>query len=724
MTVMHLAIHSRAPHADGVAFGGTGPYERLDGTIGFAVEPGHAANRPIIDLDRAARDDTGRVRFQADFCLLQPREPARGNRRLLFEVLNRGRKLLPRMLDHAPPDAAPTARIDPGDGFLLRHGWTIAWCGWQWDVVRGPALLGLEAPQALEAVDGQARPIEGQVICQFQPNEALRDHLLADRVHRPYPAADLAAPDAVMTVRDAAGGPRATIPRDRWRFARAGADGAPVPDHTRVWLADGFAPGRVYEVVYRTASSPVVGAGLLAVRDAVAFLRHGDAAAGNPCAGRIDHTFGFGMSQSGRFLRHFLYLGLNLDEAGRPVFDGLLPHVAGARRGEFNSRFAQPSVQQTPGFGHLPPFADDEGPHPPAGAAGGLLGRQRALGGVPKIVSINTSAEYWRGDASLAHTDPAGTRDLALPPEVRAYLFAGTQHGLGTVPPPRVNANDGARGAHPFNALDYALLRAALVNLERWVTAGEAPPPSAVPRLADGTAVPARAALDAYRAIPGATLPDPARLPALCRYDLGPDADQGVGRYPAVAGAPYPAYVSAVDADGNEVAGVRMPDLVVPVATYTGWNPRAPESGGTGQIIPMQGSTFPFASDAAARERAGDPRPSVAERYRGRDDYLARVRRAAERLVAERYLLAEDVDLALRLAAERYDYVTGGARDGGETGGWCRLAMVAMVALSTYVGRGALMWHEGMLGRAVVVVQAAVNGPVTSRQVAKRWSRV
>ncbi|MDP9373166.1 MAG: alpha/beta hydrolase domain-containing protein, partial [Chloroflexota bacterium] len=163
------------------------------------------------------------------------------------------------------------------------------------------------------------------------------------------------------------------------------------------------------------------------------------------------------------------------------------------------------------------------------------------------------------------------------------------------------------------------------------------------------------------------TLPNPDRLPVLRRYDLGPEADRGIGRYPAAAGDPYAVYVSAVDADGNEVAGVRMPDLAVPVATYTGWNPRAPESGGPGQIIPMQGSTFPFAPSAVARARAGDPRPSVAERYRGRDDYLARVRAAAEGLVARRHLLAEDLDLALQLAAESYDYVTGTAGGGGGT---------------------------------------------------------
>ena len=650
MAAIRLEIHSRAPYEGGIAFGDAGPYERLNGVLHFAVDPGDAANGRIVDLDRAARDAEGRVHFSADFCLLQPADPARANRRLLFDVVNRGRKVAPRMFNRAGVELTPTARIDPGDGFLMRRGWTVAWCGWQWDVVRSPALMGLTAPQAL--ADG--RPIQGEVLVRFQLNELSPDHLLADRIHHPYPAADVDDPAAVLTVQDWSDGPRTTIPRDRWRFARD-EGGRPVADDTRVWLAGGFAPGRIYEVVYRTRICPVVGTGLLAVRDAVAFLRNADTGE-NPCAGRIDRTYGFGVSQSGRFLRHFLYLGLNLDEAGRQVFDGVIPHVAGARRGEFNHRFAQPSAQATRSFGHLMPFTDDDQTDPLTGQTDGLLRRLRARGGVPRIFTTNTSAEYWRGDCSLIHTDLLGGRDVEPPAEVRIYHFAGTQHGPGALPLGRVSPADGSRGMHGFNAVDYTpLLRAALVNLDRWVTAGDKPPPSAFPRLDDGAAAPAPAVLAAFRAIPGATVPDPDRLPVMRRVDLGPEAAQGIGRFPAVPGETYPTFVSAVDGDGNEVGGIRLPDLTVPVATYTGWNPRDPATGGTGQIISMQGSTLPFPATAEARAGAGDPRPAIAERYRDRDDYLGRVRDAAERLAAEGYILAEDVELVVRSAGERYD---------------------------------------------------------------------
>ncbi|MCA1724261.1 MAG: hypothetical protein LC748_08460, partial [Thermomicrobia bacterium] len=479
MAVTRLEIRARGAYADGAAFGAAGAYERIDGMIHFASDPAHPANAPIVDLDKAARDDAGQVRFAADFCLLQPVDAPKANRRLLFEVLNRGRKLVPRMLNHAAPAATPTEAIDPGDGFLLRQGWTLAWCGWQWDTIRSAALMALDAPEAMGSneVGEHSRapsqpsmliPTQGQVVLRFQPNERRYNHLLADRIHQPYPAADVNDPDAVLTVRDWPGGPRTTIPRDEWRFARGGTD--PAPDDTHLWLGTEFKPGKVYEVIYRTRRCPVVGAGLLAVRDCVSFLRYSDAA-DNPCAGRIEKTFGFGMSQSGRFLRHFLSLGLNVDEAGRQVFDGINIHVAGARRGEFNHRFGQPSQQHTPSFGHLMPFTDEDQTDPQTGRTDGLMRRQRALGGVPKIITTNTSAEYWRGDCSLIHTNIAGTHDIEPPEDARVYLFASTQHGLGAVPLVDRDTNTGARGSHGFNAVDYApLLRAVLVNLERWVT--------------------------------------------------------------------------------------------------------------------------------------------------------------------------------------------------------------------------------------------------------------
>jgi hypothetical protein len=651
VAVIGLDITSRQPYADGKSFGEAGTYERIDGTVRFAVDPLHAANRAIVDLDKAERDSEGRVHFAADFSILQPTDPARGSRRLLFEVTNRGRRNVPKHLNRAKVPTVLTDEIDPGDGFMMRHGWTVAWCGWQWDVVPGPGLLGLDPPQALE----NGRPISGRIAVEFQPNAPAVEKLLANRIHKPYPVADLNDPDAELSVRDWPGGERTTIPREQWAFARD-QHGAPVPDPAYVWLEGGFDAGKVYEVVYQTDTCPVVGTGLLAMRDFTSFLHHGSEGEGNPCAGRIDRTHGYGVSQSGRFLRHYLSLGLNLDEAGRQVFDGLLPQVAGGRRGQFNHRFAQPSDQSTPSFGHLMPFADDPQTDPVTGVTGGLLDRQRALGGVPKVYAINTSAEYWRGDASLIHTDVGGTRDIEPPAEVRAYLFASTQHGPGSLPLQHVNAQDGATGIHGFNAVDYSpLTRAALMNLDAWVAAGTEPPPNAIPRLDNGTAATSDMVVKRFRAVPGLAVPDPERRLSVWRTDLGPRAAEGVATLPVTLGERYQTLVSQVDADLNELGGIQLPDLTVPVASYTGWNPRAPETGGAGQILSMQGSTLPFPATRAERERRSDPRLSIEERYLDRDDYVTRVRVAAEVLARQRYILDEDVDIVVTNAAARYD---------------------------------------------------------------------
>jgi len=649
VSVTGLEITRRTPFAF--------DYERIDGLLHFAVDPTNAANARIVDLDKAPRDSSGQVRFEADFVLLQPKDPRAANRRLLAYVVNRGLRIGVPFNRFAPrsPTLPPTDDIDPGDGFLMRHGWTVAMCGWQWDVNRQPGLTGLAAPQAL-GPDGQ--PIQGRIVVAFQPNEVHTHHLLAHWplhpppgrqtfLHQPYPAADVNEQQAELTVRDAPGGPPTTIPRERWRFARD-QHGAPVADDSYVWLDGGFLPGKWYEVTYTTRICPVVGTGLLATRDSVSWLRH-------DYERELDYTYGYGISQCGRFLRQFLYDGLNLDEAGRQVFDGLIPHVAGARRGQFNQRYGQPSETHARGFGSLYPFASDQLTDPATGQTDGLLERQRQLGGVPRIFTTNTSSEYWRADCSLIHTDPSGSRDVEPPDEERIYLVAGHQHGTGL---PQVNDTTpiGARGANNFNVVDGSTaIRAFLINLDRWASQGIEPPPSTFPRLADGTAVPREAILEQLQTVPGLALLDPAVLPRMRRLDLGPDTEHGIAEVPAKTGEPFVSYAPAVDADGNEITGIRLPDLTVPTATHAGWVPRHPEMGGAGQVLDMMGSTLPFAATASERQARNDSRPSLAERYQDRDDFLSQARTEAQKLAQQRYILEEDVDLVVELVAERYD---------------------------------------------------------------------
>ena len=648
MAASALQITSRTPFDGGVAFGDAGPFEELIGTVRFAVDPDHPANELITDLKLVPRNRAGKVAFSADFRMLRPVEPQRGNHRILLDVLNRGRPRALKYLNSATDNPDPNAPLEPGNGFLMRQGYTVVWCGWQHDVPDAQGLLRINLPGAVTS-NG---PISGKLLVTIQPNASAQVQLLSDRMHRPYPANDLNDPEAVLTVQDHDYAPSQVIPRNQWSFARL-ENQRVVPDGRYVYLEPGFEPGKVYRVIYTTTGAPVIGLGLVATRDIVAFLRYDTSTESNPCAGDIQHALAFGVSQSGRFLRHFLYLGLNQDEDDRPVFDGLIAHIAGGRRGEFNLRFGQPSRVIEHSVASLFPFADTEETDAETGRTDGLLSRHVAQGTLPKIFFTNTSSEYWGGHAALIHTDLNGERDIQPLESVRIYHYAGTQHSSATFPLSDSDPATGSRGRYVFNCVDYVpLLRAALVHLDRWVSHGEAPLPSQHPRLDDGTAVAPERTDAVFRAIPGVEFP--ARHRYLCRLDFG--SEDGVATtLPPQEGNPYPNLVSVVDQDGNELGGIRLPDLTAPLATQTGWNIRHPDTGGPGQTLRMIGSTIPFAATRLEREASGDPRLSIEERYPTRDDYLERVRREVHTLVDAGYVLPEDVSFIIEGAGQRYD---------------------------------------------------------------------
>jgi hypothetical protein len=644
MSLTDLIVKSREPYADGASWGAAGPYEIIRGVARFAFDPLAPANQRIVDLASVESAD-GTARAEADFCVIRPARH-HGRRKLLYVVPNRGfTGSLPFSVDLTQA-WGDTSRIDPGDGFLLAREWTIAWCGWQWDVRRDLGGMGFTAPEA--TVGG--RPIDGQLRVEMRADAPFADHSLSDSgmmfTFENYPTADLHDQTAVLTVRDSITGPRTVIDRARWRFARVGPDGAVIDDANHVWLDGGFEPYRFYELVYRTNRCPVAGAGLLAIRDFVSFLRHAPASDGNPCANGIDHAIGFGVSQSGRVLRQFLQEGCNLDAHGRRVFDGVFAHIGGGRKGEFNHRFAQPSVTSTPGFGNVGPFAS-------FASGGGLLERQRALGGLPRVFFVNTAWEYWRGDAALVHIDHDKPADAADIDGVRCYFLAGVDH-IGSAP----LMKSAMAVANPFNPLDATLpTRALFEHLQAWVCDDIEPPPSAVPRLADGTAVPRESVLARMKEVPSVRLPQLDVLHQEHVVDLGPDAERGIGRWPIELGDPLPAWVSATDGDGNEIAGVRVPDLAAPIATYTGWNPRRPVDGLPDVLYEFVGSCVPFAATEAERVERGDPRPSLEARYPDRDAYVTKAEAAADDLVARGFLLAGDRDAAARRAIAAYDAV-------------------------------------------------------------------
>ena len=658
MPVTNIEITSRRPFAGGEAFGDVGPYEQLDGTVHFAVDPNNSANETITDIDLAPRAG-GSVEFSSDFRLLCPVDPVQGNRRVVLDVLNRGKPLALRNLNSAP-DVAPDAPMDPGNGFLMRSGYTIAWCGWQHDVPDLPGLMRINVPDAVTP-DGS---VSGNIVVTFQPNVPNQVRYLSDRMHRSYPANNLEDWNSVMTVQEHEDAPEEEIPRQEWFFSRL-EDDRRIPDASHVYLPSGFQPGKVYQVIYSTTGAPVAGLGLLATRDIASFLRYAATPEGNPIRGPVERVYAFGVSQSGRFLRQFLYQGLNRDESGRTVFDGFMPHVAGGKRGEFNQRFAQPSSQASRSTNSLFPFSDVSQTDPETGLTDGLLSRLSTQGQLPKVMYTYTSSEYWAGHGSLPHTTLDGQRDLDLPDAARIYVFAGTQHGLGSFPLTDIDPVDGYRGQHGFNGLDYRpLLRAVLAHLDRWVTTGQAPPPSRYPRIDDGTAVSPEKASETLETIPGVKAPSPLRRST--RLDFGPVADVPINVPPTV-GAVFPSLVSAVDVDGNETAGIRLPFVSVPLATHMGWNVRHPSIGGGGQILATggssggtaRGSTVPFPATGEQREASRDPRLSIEERFRSKAEYLDLAAKAAQQLIEEGYLLGEDFQWVIDQAAEHYELLGG-----------------------------------------------------------------
>ncbi|MDE2779492.1 MAG: alpha/beta hydrolase domain-containing protein [Chloroflexota bacterium] len=662
MAITELEITKRTSFASGESFGDVGPYELLEGTAYYAVSPAHPRNQGITDLDLAPANAAGMVEFTADFAMLQPVNPDRGNRRILFDVVNRGRKTA-LTLNSVPTATDPTAPLEAGNGYLMRRGYTVVWAGWQADVPPTPGLIGLHAPEAV----GPEGPLTGKIMCQFQCDQPSQVFLLADRQHLANPSADPEEAEATLTVRDLPNSPATPVDRGQWSFVRV-EDEDLEPQHSHIYMPSGFEPGRIYQLVYTTTGSRIVGLGFAAMRDAVSFLKYAPATSGNPCVAGIDYAYAMGRSQSGRFLRQYIHTGINEDEEDRVALDGIIPHVAGGMRGEFNLRFGQPSKDVCYIIPEMFPFTDTPQSDPVTGAQGSLLEVLEQRGNVPRIMFTNTSAEYWRGDAALIHTDLETLTDAPESPSVRRYHFAGCQHGSGDFPPLEIRPADGLKGQLPFNSVDYApLSRAVLENLDRWVTTGEEPPASRHPSLNDGTAVESHTLLERFARIPGVKVP--AETTRAIRLDYGPEAHLGrTTKLPADEGEELPALVADLDESFNERGGIRLPDLSVPVATYTGWNLRDESIGNPNLFIGITGGlagwTLPLPVTRDERERTGDPRRSVEERYASREDYLEQVSRAAMELVGEGYLLEEDVEEVVELAGRKYDHFVGDGEEG------------------------------------------------------------
>ena len=606
-----------------------GTHERIIARVHFAVDPAADANRAIVDLALAPTNADGLVEFASDLLMFVPVDADQARGTVFLEIVNRGRdQALGLMSDAIQRDLAPE-NWSLGDRFLLEQGFTVAFLGWQLDVVPAQGLT-FNAPVS---------PVRGRVRADYvEPG--------GDRVYTgfrlSYCARDPEQPDALLTHRTAIDGPAQVIPRDTWQFS---ADGCTVI------RPGGLNPG-LWEAIYEAEGSPVAGLGMAAVRDFVSFLKYGEEGPPlreNPAL--VERVMGFGYSQSARFLRVFLRDGFNADERGRAAFDGLLISSAGAGGGSFNHRFAMPgqagnSVLSILRPVDLPPFTDE-----------GLLARARAADVVPRIFTTVTSTEYWARAASLTHTSEDGTADVPLEPSARLYFLAGTPHAAGPLPTLRRTATQTFRYGVNFAQQKWTL-RALTVALDDWLRDGIEPPASRYPTIAAGQLVP----LDALR-LPEVSgqLAVPAYLPPVWRMDYGPEfATTGIMTNPRPAlGDEFPVLVPQVDAIGNELGGIPLMEIAAPLGTYTGWNISLPQLTALRYLAGLLGSFVPLPRDAEAREASGDPRPSIAEIYQDREDYLGQMRVAAEVLVDQRFMLADDVDEVMAYAVRIWDIVVG-----------------------------------------------------------------
>jgi hypothetical protein len=586
-------------------------YERITGRVYFGADPKLPANRIVRDIEFAPVNGSGEVEYSAEFHLLRPADPAKSNGTVLFEVSNRGGMA---MLDRF--------NFKDRDPYTFDQGFTLAWLGWEWDIPAEPAAkLHFTAPHFRP----DALPAAGLAHSEFVPASSVTVMPLGDRVMMPIVVGKALG----LYVRDSGDLPARKIAADKWKV---GADGKSVE------MASGFEQAKLYEFEYEGKDPVVAGTGMAAVRDWISYLKHEglDSRA-------AQRAVGFGISQSGRFLRTFLYDGFNADEKGRKVFDGVWADVAGAGRGSFNFRYAQPSRDGCPFLNvfyptDIFPFLDEP-----------LLERARAARVTPKLFLTNGGYEYWGRVAALVHVTPDGKSDAELTPDTRVYFIAGVNHGPGSLP---IRKNGTMYNVNPLD--QSPIQRGLLAAMEAWVADGTAPPPSKYPRLSAGELTPVEGL---KFPVPGLSAPQHPRRAR--KLDFGPDlATKGIitKEPPEMQGA-WPVLVPQVDADGLDRGGIRLPEIAVPLATVTGWNFRAPERGSSGEMVEFLGSIWPFAKTKAERTAAKDPRLSIEERYASRDEYLRRARAAVDDLARDRFVLPQDRDWMVERAGKLWDAI-------------------------------------------------------------------
>jgi hypothetical protein len=640
----------KKPAFEGMSFGAIGPYERLLGMVSFAIDPNEKDLPFICDLEFAPRNPDGLVEFKAVLDIVKPVDLAKGNRKLLFDFSNRGGRGAFTRLNDGSGDYSKASAA--GNGFLNKAGYTVATAGWQGDLIYSGSNVVAFVPEARK--DGQ--PLRGKVRQEFISDKkgVLSMPVSGNANIHCYPVLDRAT--ATLTMRENEADARVPVPASEWELAKVkDNDGRIelVPSNTDLYIKGGFKPGWIYELIYETEGSRVMGLGFLGLRDLVSLLRYGKSDSGgvaNPLAGHVDKVYGYGASLAGRVVREFVYDGWNRDVEGRKVFDAVQTHT-GIGRLYFNMRFAQigryPRQHEEHSYpSERYPFNFSPIPDPFGGNVDAVMKRPESD---PLLVHCHTASEYWERHGSMTHTDPRDGRDAEIPANVRMYMLAGSPHAAIAADNPRWIGQ-----LPPSNFSPQPFLRACFVLMDRWATEGITPPPNRVPRRDAGQLVSPEEAVKRFPKIPGVNLPKtPSRLPL---WNYGPDFDdKGImSVFPpeAVPGKEYPIQVPQVDADGNDLGGVRYPDMQAPIATYIGWALR--KAGfAEGELLMTNGCIKAFARTKAEREKIGDPRLSIEERYPTHQAYIDAVKRAVDALVKEGFLLAEDGESYIEAAKKK-----------------------------------------------------------------------
>jgi hypothetical protein len=622
--VVKLEIKSREVVSLSPGHYGFGPYEIIKGVIYLEVDPNDPANEAIVDLQHARRNEHGMVEFSTEFELHKPVDANRSNHRLIYFVNNRGARLGTWHFNYQ-------ARED----WLCSQGYSYLWCGWDCDVLQRDDRLNINVPPATD----NGHTITGKIYAEMisYEDDIVYSLPIVWGGSIAYPPLNMDKSDARLTMCQYRYQKPVEIPREEWDFARF-EDGKIVPDSGTIYIKEGFKPGWLYDLVYVARNPKVTGLGLAAIRDVVTFFKYEKTDQydnSNPVYGGVDYAYAWGHSQSGRLLNHFVYQNFNGDEKKRMVFDGVIANCPGAGKGLFNSRFAQFTRHGSHHEDNLFPidffpFATVEQNDPITGKTGDAFSRARDSGFMPRMMFINSSTDYWTRAASLLHTDVEGKTDIEIDGNVRIYAIAGLTH---------TDARIGVTG------------RALLTALDDWVSFGTKPPDSQIPRISDGTLVTLEEFKKNFPNIPDIRMPQSFYHPY--RLDLGPrwETDGIADNAPPEIGKRYVCLVPQVDKDGNEIAGIRLPEIEAPLATYTGWSMRKPSF--SNSLRRNEGAVWPLPRTAEERQKKADPRRSVLERYPTKKDYLFDVMKSLLVLKEKRLILGEDVEYLLQEAAEQ-----------------------------------------------------------------------